>query len=112
MDGHRFRVGQVVHYRQHELVGAPAKGDFRVERLLPPDGNDPQYRIRSPGEGVERVAREGELSDAWATQRLAQELYEARDGSGVPWGRRLAVVREAWLQVARDSMARGPGGGP
>lgn len=104
MPSHRFRVGQIVQYQQRKLVGGQASGDFRVERLLPPDGSDLQYRIKSPTEATERVAREYELSDGRMVEALAQDLYTARDHSGVPWARRTTVIQEAWLQAARKTL--------
>ncbi len=63
MASHRFQVGQIVQYSQKKLAGNQAQGAFRIERLLPPDGADPQYRIKSIGETAERVAVESELSE-------------------------------------------------
>jgi hypothetical protein len=40
---------------------ANASGSYRVVRLLPPDGGDYQYRIKSTGEAYERVAKESQL---------------------------------------------------
>ncbi len=101
MTRHKFRVGQIVRYCQQRLVGGTVEGDFSIQRLLPPTGADMQYRIRSTDEAVERVARESELSDGAAVQALAQELYAAQDGSGVPWTRRTIDVQRAWLTTAR-----------
>jgi hypothetical protein len=41
-----------------------------------------------------------------SVEELAQALYEASDPSGTPWVRRGRVVREPWLQLARDQIAR------
>jgi hypothetical protein len=35
--------------------------DFKVTRLLPADGSECEYRIKSTGEPFERVARESQL---------------------------------------------------
>jgi len=39
----------------------PANGAFRVVKLLPSDGDDYQYRIKSADEAFERVAKESQL---------------------------------------------------
>lgn len=38
-----------------------ANGTYRVVKLLPSDGEDYQYRIKSAGEAFERVAKESQL---------------------------------------------------
>ena len=43
---------------QHEM---PADSAYQIVRLLPSDGADYQYRIKSPGEAFERVAKESQL---------------------------------------------------
>jgi len=40
-----------------------------------------------------------------SVEELAQALYEASDPSGTPWVRRSRVVREPWLEVARERIA-------
>lgn len=43
-------------------MGRPgATGSYKVVRLLPSDGEDYQYRIKSTGESFERVAKESQL---------------------------------------------------
>lgn len=41
-----------------------------------------------------------------SVEELAQTLYEASDPNGPPWAQRGRVVREPWLQVARDRIAQ------
>ena len=41
-----------------------ASGTYKVVRLLPSDGDDYQYRIKSTGEAFERVAKESQLDRA------------------------------------------------
>jgi hypothetical protein len=36
--------------------------EYRVQRLLPHEGREQQYRIKSVAEQFERIARESELS--------------------------------------------------
>jgi len=41
-----------------------------------------------------------------SVEELAQALYEASDPGGTPWVRRGRVVREPWLELARERIAR------
>ncbi len=41
-----------------------------------------------------------------SVEKLAQTLYEASDPNGPPWVKRGRVVREPWLQLARDRIAQ------
>jgi hypothetical protein len=45
-----------------------------------------------------------------SVEELAQTLYEASDPSGIPWVKRGLAVREPWLQVARQQIARSDDG--
>ena len=43
-------------------MGRPgASGSYKIVKLLPTDGDEHQYRIKSPGEAFERVAKESQL---------------------------------------------------
>ena len=44
--------------------GNAASGNYTVVKLLPSDGDDYQYRIKSNGEAFERVAKESQLDKA------------------------------------------------
>ena len=58
---HKFKVGQSVHFNPGR-VGMPVSSrDYKVMRLLPTEDSELMYRIKSPGEAFERVAREGQL---------------------------------------------------
>ena len=57
MSQHKFKVGQFVDYNAGRL-GMSAK----IQRLLPAEGGDLLYRIKSIGEAFERVAKERELA--------------------------------------------------
>jgi len=43
------------------LNRATADGSFKVVKLLPPDGDEHQYRIKNTEEAFERVAKESQL---------------------------------------------------
>lgn len=101
MGDHRFHVGQLVHYAQRGTGRSRVLGDFRVERLLPALDGAWQYRIKSVANGQERVAGEIELNDQGTIEALAQILYEADNGTGVPWAQRDRTIRNAWLAAAR-----------
>jgi hypothetical protein len=58
---HKFNVGQTVFFTGAMMGRATAGGGYRVVRLLPSDGGDFQYRIKSAAEAYERVAKESQL---------------------------------------------------
>ena len=62
---HKFSVGQNVHLTSGMIARAALRGPYRVMRLLPQDGDDFLYRIKSNGEAYERVARESQLERAF-----------------------------------------------
>jgi hypothetical protein len=57
---HKFKVGQTV-----DLVPSMARwaagGHYEIVSLRPPDGETPQYRIKSKSESHERVVAESDL---------------------------------------------------
>jgi hypothetical protein len=61
---HRFRVGETVYYTSPSFGRAAATGSYTVVKLLPSEGDDYQYRIKSSGEAFERVAKESQLDRA------------------------------------------------
>jgi hypothetical protein len=60
VDGHKYKVGQLVNYLGRER----ASGAYEVTQLLPPEGEAFQYRIKNANEPHERVAKENELRAA------------------------------------------------
>lgn len=62
MGDHKFEVGQTVSYKTGHFVQAGATDIYKITQLLPPYGEDQQYRIKSPNEPYERVAKESELA--------------------------------------------------
>jgi hypothetical protein len=58
---HRYTLGQTVRYTAGPLNRESAGGTFKVVKLLPPDGDEHQYRIKNQGEAFERVAKESQL---------------------------------------------------
>jgi hypothetical protein len=59
---HKFKVGQVVDFNPGRVGLPPSSWEYKVVRLLPIDGSDLLYRIKSSGETFERVAREQDLA--------------------------------------------------
>ncbi len=58
---HKFSIGQNVRYTAGPFGRFGAGGSFKVVKLLPTDGDEQQYRIKSVGEAFERVAKESQL---------------------------------------------------
>jgi hypothetical protein len=58
---HKFQIGQVVYFTSRPIGHMAANSTYQVVRLLPSDGSDYQYRIKSANEAFERVARESQL---------------------------------------------------
>ncbi len=58
---HKFPVGTRVFYTASNVARPAASGSYEVIRLLPTEGDDCQYRIKSSTEAFERVAKESQL---------------------------------------------------
>jgi hypothetical protein len=58
---HKFVVGETVYFTASNVARPAASGTYEVLRLLPTDGDDCQYRIKSSTEAFERVAKESQL---------------------------------------------------
>ena len=61
---HKYHVGETVYYTSPTFGRAAATGSYTVVKLLPSEGDDYQYRIKSNGEAFERVAKESQLDRA------------------------------------------------
>lgn len=61
LKSHKFTIGQTVRYIAGPLNRATADGSFKIMKLLPPDGDEHQYRIKNTEEAFERVAKESQL---------------------------------------------------
>jgi hypothetical protein len=60
MSEYKFKIGQSVHLTASARSGAPA-GPYQITQRMPERDGELQYRIKSPSEGHERVAKESEL---------------------------------------------------
>jgi hypothetical protein len=58
---HKFQIGQTVYFTSRPIGQMAANGTYKVVRLLPSDGEEHQYRIKSADEAFERVAKESQL---------------------------------------------------
>jgi hypothetical protein len=59
---HKYSVGETVYFTASNVSRPAASGTYKVVRLLPTDGDDCQYRIKSSTEAFERVAKESQLA--------------------------------------------------
>jgi len=59
---HRFKVGQRVNFRPARIELPASIRQYVIVRLLPSEEGQMLYRIKSPSENFERVAREDQLS--------------------------------------------------
>lgn len=59
---HKYSVGEIVYFTASNVARPAASGTYEVIRLLPTDGDDCQYRIKSSTEAFERVAKESQLA--------------------------------------------------
>lgn len=58
---HKYQVGETVYFTSPSFGRTATSGNYTVIKLLPFDGDDCQYRIKSSGEAFERVAKESQL---------------------------------------------------
>ena len=58
---HKYQVGETVYFTSPTFGRAAASGSYTVVKLLPSEGDDYQYRIKSSGEAFERVAKESQI---------------------------------------------------
>jgi hypothetical protein len=57
----RFMVGQIVRFTSGTVGRPGAGGSYKIIRVLPLEGDEHQYRIKSAHEPHERIARESQL---------------------------------------------------
>lgn len=61
MSEHKFKIGQSVQFTSGPYGRSGAGATYKITQLLPPEGDDRQYRIKSPSEPHERVVKESQL---------------------------------------------------
>jgi len=62
MARHKFNVGEFVHFAPSRPGVATPGPQYEIIRLIPADGIEHRYRVKSKAEPFERVAKESELS--------------------------------------------------
>jgi hypothetical protein len=62
MPTHKYKVGQSVEFTPIRSAIPSSSRAYTIVRLLPADGGEPVYRIKSITEPFERIAQERELS--------------------------------------------------
>ncbi|HEX5325079.1 MAG TPA: hypothetical protein VFW75_00280 [Acetobacteraceae bacterium] len=62
MTQHKFAVGQAVEFLPGPRDGNVPRGRYRVQRLLPSEAGDLQYRVKHAIDGHERVVVESQLA--------------------------------------------------
>jgi hypothetical protein len=61
---HKYHIGQTVYFTSRPIGHMAANGTYQIVKLLPSDGDDYQYRIKSTSEAFERVAKESQLENS------------------------------------------------
>ena len=61
MQNHKFKIGQSVSFTSGPFGQGMTNDVYKVVQLLPPEGDDCQYRIKSANEPHERVVKESQL---------------------------------------------------
>ncbi len=61
---HKFKVGQSVNYAPGPRAFFRARSVYKITQLLPPEGDERQYRIKSAEEPYERVVKETQIKSA------------------------------------------------
>jgi hypothetical protein len=64
VSSHRFKIGQSVNYTSGPFGVGSGSGVYKITQLLPPEGEDFQYKIKNAAEPHERVAKESQLDRA------------------------------------------------
>lgn len=58
---HRYKVGETVTVLGRAFDRSIPPGSYTVSRLLPADGGDNQYRVKSARNNHERVVKESQI---------------------------------------------------
>jgi hypothetical protein len=64
VSNHKFKIGQSVNYASGPFGAGGAGNVYKITQLLPPEGDDFQYKIKSAAEPHERVVKESQLRRA------------------------------------------------
>lgn len=58
---HKFKVGQMVDFMPSKSAVPAAARSYKIMSLVPSEGGECLYRIKTVAEAFERIARESEL---------------------------------------------------
>ena len=61
MTHHKYTIGQTVTLNPGRGEFNVPPGEYKVERLLPSENRDFQYRVKNMQDGHERIVRESQL---------------------------------------------------
>ena len=61
LSGHKFKVGQSVNYTYGPRGVVGTNTVYKITQLLPAEGDERQYRIKSADEPHERVVKETQI---------------------------------------------------
>jgi hypothetical protein len=61
---HKYAVGQTVDFLPSALDGNVPRGRYKIQRLLPSETKDLQYRVKHVVDGHERVVSQSRLRDS------------------------------------------------
>ncbi len=59
---HKFAIGQVVEFLPGPRDGNVPRGRYKIQRLMPSETRDPQYRVKHLLDQHERVMVESQLA--------------------------------------------------
>jgi len=59
---HKFKVGQMVEFLPGPRDANVPRGRYKVQRLMPSETGDPQYRVKHAADSHERVIPESQLA--------------------------------------------------
>ncbi len=86
---HKFTVGQVVDFLPAAADGNVRRGRYTIQRLLPSEQGEPQYRVRHALDGYERVVTESRAQPAYHSSTAAAGLSDpaiaVAQEPGPPW---------------------------
>jgi len=61
MTDYAFQVGQMVDYRPATRLSSAVPGPYEITQRMPSEDGEFKYRIKSPHEPHERVAKQSDL---------------------------------------------------
>ena len=66
MSSHKFAVGQMVEFLPTARDDGIPRGRYKIQRLLPAERREFQYRVKHMVDGHERIAFEAQLARSGA----------------------------------------------